>query len=77
MILPTLRWLVGAAQAVGEGVSALCGLVRSARRGTLPDQTDPIPLTEKDDVHIQGQIRQATEQRPEMRPPPRKSNRYD
>ncbi len=76
MILPTLRWLVGAAQAVGEGAGALWRLVRSARRGALPDQTDPIPLTEKDVEHIQGQIRQATEQRLEMRPPP-KSTRYD
>ncbi len=84
MILPALRWIVGAVQAVGEGISALNGLVRAARQGTLPadmklDETDPIPLTHKDAERIAEFGRRAgyeTEQRPEIRPPA-KSSRYD
>jgi hypothetical protein len=81
MILPALRWIVGAVQAVVEGISAGRRLVREARRGTLPNhdgETDPIPLTSKDVRHIQDQIRSATETRPEIRPPaPRAGTRYD
>lgn len=41
-----------------------------------PDATEPVfPLTHKDVDGIERQIRTATEQRPEMRPPP-PSSRY-
>ncbi len=82
MILPALRWIVGAVQAVVEGISAGRRLVREARRGTLPiDETDPIPLTHKDAERIAEAGRRAgheTEQRPEIRPPaPKAGTRYD
>lgn len=83
MILPALRWIVGAAQAVGEIAGTVVRFVRQARRGTLPNpspghdgETDPFPLSRRREQLIRDQIRSATEQRPEIRPPPR-SSRYD
>lgn len=66
------RWLVGAGQAVAE----LGRAVRGMRRAVLLDDTDPMPLTQKSAQYIQQQIRSATEQRHEIRPPP-PSSRYD
>lgn len=81
MILPALRWLVGAGQALVEAIGAGRRLVRDVRRGVVPmDETDPIPLTAKDSERIAEFGRRAgheTELRPEMRPPPRKSSRYE
>lgn len=52
-------------------------LVRRAQRLLPPiDDTDPIPLTHRNVENIQRQIRDATEQRPESRPPTPHS-RYD
>lgn len=69
---------------VVEFVQALWELPRRLRAAPFPypplqkpDDTQPIPLSYRDVEHIQGQIRHATEQRPEMRPPPRKSSRYE
>ena len=75
-MIPALRWLVGAAQALCEGARILRGLRRGRDVHIATDAPEPIPLTRKQVDHIQAQIRSATEQRLEMRPPPR-SSRYD
>ena len=77
-MIPALRWLVGAAQALAEGARILRGLRQGRNVRVSTDDTEPIPLTRKQIEHIQGQIRSATEQRPELRPPPLPpSSRYD
>ena len=79
-MIPALRWLVGAAQALCEGARILRGLRQGRTVTVSTDDTEPIPLTRQQrdrmQAHVEGQIRSATEQRPEMRPPPR-SSRYD
>lgn len=82
MILPALRWLVGAVQAVGEAIGAARGLVRAARRGTLPDpsgdhdgDTEPFPLTHKDAERIAEFGRRAGHETGTH--PVVKSSRYD
>jgi hypothetical protein len=66
------RWLIGAAQALGE----IGRGVRGMRRGVLSDQvtddTDPFPLTHRDVEIIRKQIESA--QPPSSKPP---SSRYD
>ncbi len=77
-MIPALRWLVGAAQALCEGARILRGLRQGRAVTVSTDDTEPIPLTRQQIEHIEGQIRSATEQRPELRPPPLpKSSRYD
>lgn len=43
-----IYWTLGAVQTVGEWVGLARGIVRSARRGSLPlNDTDPIPLSKR------------------------------
>lgn len=68
------RWIVGAGQALAEIGRSVRGM-RSAVQELTPDDTDPMPLTQRSVRNIQDQIRSATEQRPKPPPPP--SSRYD
>lgn len=60
-----IYWTLGAAQTVGELVTSGRRLVKQARQGALSlDETDPMPLTQRDVQHQQSQIRAATRPSP-------------
>lgn len=56
-----IYWTLGAAQTAVELVGSGRRLVKQARQGALSlDETDPMPLTQRDVSHQQSQIRAAT-----------------
>ena len=47
-----IYWVLGGMQAVVEFVATGRRLVKAARKGTLPDDTDPFPLRERQRIYL-------------------------